>query len=65
MRDVLLLGHSGTPRSGGSGIQILAQSLFLDSGFRPAAGPGMTNGVFQLQLQKRKTPRKRGVSPVG
>jgi hypothetical protein len=34
--------HSGTPRSGGPGIQKLAPCRGLDSGFAPAARPGMT-----------------------
>jgi hypothetical protein len=42
-----MLCHSGAPRNGEAGIQAV-ESVTLDSGFRPAAGPGMT------RLNRRK-----------
>jgi len=34
--------HSGAPRSGEPGIQMLAVVVVLDSGLAPSARPGMT-----------------------
>src|SRR6185503_4476503 len=37
--------HSGAPRSGEPGIQMLALSLLLDSGSGPSGRPGMTESI--------------------